>query len=43
VAGGVAAGWGDHIATPAPPVHMREILGVEVAQAGGGQVDAPYL
>jgi hypothetical protein len=22
VAGGVAAGWGDHIAIPAPPVHM---------------------
>ena len=28
VAGGVAAGWGDDIATAAPPVHMLEAAGI---------------
>ena len=41
VAGGVAAGWGDHIAAPAPPVHMLQARRVDVAQAGGGQVVVP--
>ena len=40
-AGGMTAGWGDHIATPAPPVHMGQAPRLDVAQVGGGQVDAP--
>ena len=41
VAGGVAAGWGDHIAATASPVHMRKAGRTDVAQAGGGQVEMP--
>jgi hypothetical protein len=36
VAGAVGAGWGDHIAATAPPVHMRQAGRTDVAQAGGG-------
>jgi hypothetical protein len=41
VAGGVAAGRGDHIATPAPPVHLLQAPRVDVAQAGRGQIEMP--
>jgi hypothetical protein len=41
VAGAVAAGWGDHIAAPAPPVHLLEVAGTDVAQAGRSQVIVP--
>jgi hypothetical protein len=41
VAGGMTAGWCDHIAAPAPPVHMLQSHGMGVAEAGRGQVDAP--
>jgi hypothetical protein len=41
VAGGVAAGWGDHIAALAPPVHMRQALRLDVPKAGDGQVEVP--
>jgi hypothetical protein len=37
----MAAGWGDHIATPAAPVDMRQTLRVDVAQPGRGQVEMP--
>jgi hypothetical protein len=37
----VAAGWGDHIAAPAPPIHMPQANRVDVAQAGGSQVIVP--
>jgi TrwC relaxase len=40
-AGGVAAGWGDHIAPSAPPIHTLQPSRVDVAQAGGGQVVVP--
>jgi hypothetical protein len=40
-AGGVTAGWGDHIAAPAAPVHVLEVSGVNVAEAGRGQVEVP--
>jgi hypothetical protein len=35
VAGGVAAGWGDHIATPTAPVHMVQADGSGVARPVG--------
>ena len=41
VARGVAAGWGDHIAASAPPIHMHQPGRVDVAEAGGGQVEVP--
>ncbi len=41
VAGGVAAGWGDHIAATATPIHMRQAGRAGVAEAGGGQVEVP--
>ena len=41
VAAGVAAGWGDHIATPAPPIHMLQPVRTDVAQAAGGPVVVP--
>ena len=34
--GAVAAGWGDDIAAAAPPVHLLEVAGVDVAEAGWG-------
>jgi hypothetical protein len=41
VAAGVAAGRGDHIAAPAPPVHMGQPIGLDIAQAGEGQIEMP--
>ena len=41
VAGGVAAGWSDHIAAAAPPVDLLQVPRVDVAQAGGGQIEMP--
>jgi hypothetical protein len=41
VAGAVAAGWGDDIAAAAPPVHLLEVAGTDVAQAGRGQIEMP--
>ena len=41
VAGDMAAGWGNDIAATTPPVHLLEIAGTDVAQAGRGQIDAP--
>jgi hypothetical protein len=41
VAGGVAAGWGDDIAAPAPPIHPLEVAGTDVAQAGRGEIVMP--
>jgi hypothetical protein len=37
LAGGVAAGWGDHIATLAAPVDMLQPGRVDVAEAGGAR------
>jgi len=37
----VAAGWGDHIATVAAPVHMVQPSRLDVAEAGGGEVVVP--
>jgi hypothetical protein len=41
VAGGVAAGWGDHIATLAAPIHMLKILGADVPQARRSKIEMP--
>jgi hypothetical protein len=41
VAAGVAAGWGDHIAATAPPIHMLEVAELNVAEAGWGNVVMP--
>jgi hypothetical protein len=41
VAGAMPAGWGHHIAAPAPPVHLLEVAGTDVAQAGRGQIEMP--
>jgi hypothetical protein len=41
VAGGMTAGWCDHIAAPAPPVHMLQVGWVDVAQAGRDQIEVP--
>src|SRR4029450_9770552 len=41
VAAWVAAGWGAHIAPQPPPVHMVQAPGVDVAQAGRGQIQMP--
>jgi hypothetical protein len=41
VAAGVAAGWGDHIAATPAPVHMLQPMWMDVAQAGGGQIEVP--
>src|SRR5829696_8591956 len=41
MAAGVAAGWGNHIATPAPPIHMLQAPRVDVAQTSRGQVEMP--
>ena len=37
VAGGVAAGWGDHIAAPAPPVHMLQPAGLALPRPVGAR------
>ena len=37
----MSAGWGDHIATPTPPIHMLEVLRMRVAETGGGQIEMP--
>src|SRR4029453_8335173 len=41
VAGGVAAGWGDDIAATTPPIHLLEVAGTDVAQAGRGEIVMP--
>jgi len=43
VAGGVAAGWGDHITIPAPPIHVLEVPGMRVAEAGRVKVVVPAI
>jgi hypothetical protein len=39
--GAMAAGWGDDITAMAPPVHLLEVAGADVAQAGWGQIVMP--
>jgi hypothetical protein len=41
VASRVAAGWGEYIAAAAPPVHLLQVAGTDVAQPGRSQVIVP--
>jgi hypothetical protein len=41
VARAVPAGWGDDIAATTPPIHLLQVPGTDVAQAGRGQIEMP--
>jgi hypothetical protein len=41
LSGGMAAGWGDYIAAPTPPIHMLQVGRAGVAQAGWDQIEMP--